>query len=218
MVPVRPGRRRPPGRRAPLPDPIAIRRVRVPDCLPPCEGETAAAAPDLRAMPGTAARDLQPAAEQTAGHQDDEQPPGAPGARPGLTGRAVPGTGGWPGRFAQALAETLAGSRPAQQLAPWTTEHTRQRIRELGPMLATGQRPRVRRVMTSAPAADVLEVTAVVGFGARVRVLAVRLERTAGPARGSTGSPGTAPASTVTGSSRPGRTGPGWQCTALESA
>jgi hypothetical protein len=31
--------------------------------------------------------------------------------------------------------------------------------------------------MTSAPSPDVLEVTAVVGFGQRVRVLAVRLER-----------------------------------------
>jgi hypothetical protein len=30
--------------------------------------------------------------------------------------------------------------------------------------------------MTSAPAADVLEVTAVVGFGPRLRVLALRLE------------------------------------------
>jgi hypothetical protein len=33
--------------------------------------------------------------------------------------------------------------------------------------------------MTSAPAAGVLEMTAVVGFGPRVRVLAVRLEREA---------------------------------------
>jgi hypothetical protein len=33
--------------------------------------------------------------------------------------------------------------------------------------------------MTSVPAEDVLELTAVVGFGPRVRVLAVRLERTA---------------------------------------
>jgi hypothetical protein len=43
-------------------------------------------------------------------------------------------------------------------------------------MLATDQRPKVRRVMTSAPAANVLEMTAVVGFGPRVRVLALRLE------------------------------------------
>ena len=51
--------------------------------------------------------------------------------------------------------------------------------------------------MTSAPAADVLELTAVVGFGPRVRVLAVRLEREQ-----------TAP----TARSQP------WCCTAIESA
>jgi hypothetical protein len=44
-------------------------------------------------------------------------------------------------------------------------------------MLATDQRPKVRRVMTSAPTAGVLEMTAVVGFGPRVRALALRLER-----------------------------------------
>jgi hypothetical protein len=65
-------------------------------------------------------------------------------------------------------------------------------------MLATDQRPKVRRIMTSAPAADVLEMTAVVGFGPRVRVLALRLERE--QAR-----------SYRQGSSR-------WCCTAIESA
>jgi hypothetical protein len=84
---------------------------------------------------------------------------------------------GWPSQFAQILAETLAGSRPAHQLRPWTTEQTRRQLRTLGPAFATGQRPRVRRVMTSAPAYGVLELTAVVGFGPRVRVLALRLER-----------------------------------------
>ena len=84
---------------------------------------------------------------------------------------------GWPRQFAQILAETLAGSRPARQLAPWTSERARRQIRQLGPQLATGQQPRIRRIMTSAPASGVLELTAVVGFGSRVRVLALRLER-----------------------------------------
>ena len=106
---------------------------------------------------------------------------------------AVPGPGGWPSQFAQVLAETLAGSRPSQQITPWTTEQTRQRIRELGPMMATGQRPRVRRVTTASPARDVLELTAVVRLGPRVRVLAIRLERAADCTAH-------------------------WQCTALESA
>jgi Family of unknown function (DUF6459) len=106
--------------------------------------------------------------------------------------------GDWPSQFAQVLSETLAGSRPAQQLTPWTTEQARKRIRELGPMLATDQRPKVRRVLTSAPAAGVLELTAVVGFGPRVRALALRLEREQ-------------PEPSRPGSDR-------WCCTAIESA
>jgi hypothetical protein len=75
------------------------------------------------------------------------------------------------------LAETLAGSRPPRQMVPWTTEETLTRIQRLGPQLASQQRPRVRRVLTSRPAADVLEMAVVVGFGPRVNALAVRLER-----------------------------------------
>lgn len=169
-----PTRRRPRGRQAPLPDPVAVRQVQVPDSLPPYDGEPATGLPPA------------------AGPDTDPDGPDKPGAGR-LTGRAVPGPDGWPSQFAQVLAETLAGARPAVQLTRWTTEQTRDRIRELGPTMASAQRPRLRRVMTSAPAADVLEVTAVVGFGPRVRVLALRLERAG------------------TGADH-------WQCTALESA
>jgi hypothetical protein len=133
-------------------------------------------------------------------HPDRGKPPdrGESGGQRGSGERGPGEGGGWPSQFAQVLAETLAGSRPAQQLTPWTTEQTRRRIRQLGPMLATDQRPKLRRVMTSAPAAGVLEMTAVVGFGPRVRVLAVRLEREA---------------------PRPYRQrGSRWCCTAIESA
>jgi len=83
-------------------------------------------------------------------------------------------------------------------LTPWTTEQARKRIRQLGPMLATDQRPRVRRVLTSEPAAGVLEMTAVIGFGPRVRAVALRLERE---------------------QARPHREGSDrWCCTAIESA
>lgn len=120
-----------------------------------------------------------------------------PGAPSGGSRQPDPAAG-WPSQFAQVLAETLAGARPAQQLTPWTTEQTRRRIRQLGPMLATDQRPRVRRVMTSAPAPGVLEMTAVVGFGPRVRALALRLEHE---------------------QARPYRQGGSrWCCTAIESA
>jgi hypothetical protein len=53
----------------------------------------------------------------------------------------------------------------------------RAHIQRLGPQLASGQQPRVRRVVTFHPTADVMEMTVVVGFGTRVRALAVRLER-----------------------------------------
>jgi len=179
VVPILPTRLRQPGRQAPLPDAVAVRRLTVPDPAPPFDDEmttaTPAAGPD--------------AAGQTSGQgshdaEDDGEsgspPPGPPGTSGGPSGggarRPDPGAG-WPSQFAQVLAETLAGSRPAQQLTPWTTEQARRRIRQLGPMLATDQRPKVRRVMTSVPAAGVLEMTAVVGFGPRVRAVALRLER-----------------------------------------
>jgi hypothetical protein len=131
-----------------------------------------------------------------------DRDPGPPGSGPGPgrpPGSLGPGQAdGWPGRFAQVLAETLAGTRPARQLTPWTTEQARKRIAELGPLLATGQRPRVHRVLTSAPSREVLEVTAVVGFGPRVRALAVRLELAKAP---------------------PHRPGPDrWRCTHIETA
>ena len=97
----------------------------------------------LPSRPASSGPDPGPAEDGSAG-------PG-PGAPSGRARRGPDPAAGWPSQFAQVLAETLAGSRPAQQLTPWTTEQARRRIRQLGPMLATGQRPRVRRVMTSAP-------------------------------------------------------------------
>lgn len=148
----------------------AIRRLAVPQVAPPYDDE-----PD-------------------DGTGDPRQPVSSHSEEKGVTASNPDnhGAGSWPGQFAQVLAETLAGARPHRQLAPWTTEQARRQIRELGPRFATGERPLVRRVMTAAPASGVLELTAVVGFGARVRVLALRLERH--------------------------RAGPGWCCTAVESA
>jgi hypothetical protein len=192
-APLPPGRAAPlpPGRAAPLPDPVAMRRVAIPDAAPPYDDEPQAHYVDPQA---TADAGRPPLATSEAGLAAQARPDGAAGepkpadptagqgepGRPRDGERASPGPRdpqAWPSQFAQVLAETLAGSRPATQLRPWTTEQTRQRIRQLGPVLATGQRPRVRRIMTSAPSPDVLEMTAVVGFGSRVRVLALRLER-----------------------------------------
>jgi len=134
------------------------------------------------------------------------RPPGGTDGGPPRSGRAGSTQEGdgdrWPSQFAQVLAETLAGSRPASQITPWTTERARAHIRRLGPLLAAGQRPRVQRVLASRPVEDVVEVAVVVGFGPRTRALAARLER-AGPQPATPGRP-----------ARQAR----WLCTDVESA
>jgi hypothetical protein len=89
----------------------------------------------------------------------------------------------WPGQFAQVLVEVLAGYRSPRQLVPLTTERVRAKVDMLGYAVAAGQRPRIRRVMTSQPASGVVEMTIVVSFGSRSRALAMRFEHiTARPA------------------------------------
>jgi len=205
-----------PGGRKPLPDPVAlpdlaaVRLCRIPDPAPPYDGEAA---------PGSG---LSAAAHEPGGHiapgghpaqsalthsGPAQRPPAQPDSRPAewasrpaqRAGTAPPG---WPSRFAQVLAETLAGTRPPGQITPWTTEMARAHIQRLGPQLASGQQPRVRRVVTFHPTADVIEMTVVVGFGTRVRALAVRLER--------------ADPSPSAYRRRP--QAPGWLCTAVEAA
>lgn len=217
LPPDRPGCPKAPGSRRPLPDPAAIRLYLVPDPAPPYDVEAPAGEPGGRGLPvrarggsdhaGEPGRRTQPG-HLEAGHPEaqrrTEPGHGEPGHREpghGGPGHAAPPPG-WQSRFAQVLAETLAGSRPPRQLVPWTTQQALDRIQRLGPRLASGQRPRVRRVLTSRPAADVLEMTVVVGFGPRVNALAVRLERSwPGPqAR-----PGEPPAAR-------------WVCTAVEAA
>jgi hypothetical protein len=67
---------------------------------------------------------------------------------------------------------------------------------------AGGVQPRVRRVVTSRPAAGVVEMTVIVGVGPSIRALAVRLEHD-GPDRADHGH---GPRTT------------GWVCTAIEAA
>jgi hypothetical protein len=199
VVPIVPTSRPQPGRQAPLPDAVAVRWLVVPDAAPPYDDEQ----PDGTEPDNTEPDKTKPDGTEP-GHPeqppDDGPGPDEPGADELRPARQLPPdpTGLWASQFAQVVAETLAGSRPARQLTPWTTEQTRQRIRQLGPTLVADQRPRVRRIVTSAPSQDVLELTAVVGFGPRVRALALRLERI---------------------ETRPYRTtGERWCCTAIESA
>jgi hypothetical protein len=173
----------------------AIRQLAVPQVAPPYDDEAAPAGTHdegnggCRTAPAWTPRGSQET--ELAVDQPVSPHSAAQGADPRRPDSHGAGAGAWPGQFAQVLAETLAGSRPARQLAPWTTEQARRQIWQLGPLFATGERPVVRRIMTAAPASGVLELTAVVGSGSRLRVLAVRLER--GPA------------------------GRGWCCTAIES-
>jgi hypothetical protein len=106
----------------------------------------------------------------------------APAVTSALSAAAVPGLADgaaaamWPRRFAQAIVEVLAGTRPARQLAAYTTERVRAEIGLLSRSLAADQRPTIRRIVTSWPVARVVEMTVVLGFGPRSRALAMRLE------------------------------------------
>ncbi|HEX4256551.1 MAG TPA: Rv3235 family protein [Streptosporangiaceae bacterium] len=216
----------------PEPDPMAIRLVPVPNWLPPYDDELPGAqsdanrAPQIWATglydrppvvarendelsagqsevadpdgpdPGEGSQEINQAADQKATNQPAEKDRHPEG---GAAGDSV---GQWPNQFAQVLAETLAGARPASQLTPWTNERARAHIRRLGPLLAVDRRPRVQRVRASQPARDVVEVAVVAEFGSRTRALAARLER-ADPQPATPGRPG-----------REAR----WLCTAIESA
>ena len=217
VLPLVPGFERPPARSRPLPDATAVRLLLVPDSAPPYDdrhggadhhgwpsGSSAADEPpdflERLAPPGAGEPPAPPEPHQRPVPPGSGEPPAPPGPGPRHGGRITAAQ--WPSQFAQVLAETLAGSRSQGQIAPWTSDQARRRIRQLGPMLAAGPAPRVRRVMTSRPAAGVVEMTVIVGCGPKVRALAVRLERDG--RRGG----------------RPGRDARSarWICTAVEAA
>jgi Family of unknown function (DUF6459) len=211
VLPLVPGFERAPARNRPLPDATAVRLLLVPDSAPPYDDRPGIA--DHRGRPsGSLASDEPPESHERLAPPGSGEPPAPPEPcqRPARPTSPSPVTGPgprhgrpvtaaqWPSQFAQVLAETLAGSRSQGQIAPWTTNQARRRIRQLGPMLAAGAAPRVRRVMTSRPAAGVVEMTVIVGCGPKVRALAVRLERDGRPGRDA-------------GAAR-------WICTAVEAA
>ena len=119
---------------------------------------------------------------------------------PGHDAGLAPQAAAWHRQFAQVIVEILAGSRPPRQIAGWTTERVRAHIGDLAQLPSKGQRPRIRRIVTSCPSASVVEMTAVVSFGSRSQALVMRFEWI--PARPA--APGLP--------SRPAR----WLCTELE--
>src|SRR5690242_11307118 len=143
-----PGCPKAPGERRPLPDPAAVRLCLVPDSAPPYDDEVPAG---TTATPATATTSGPTTGGPGTGGPGTGGPgTGGPGKGGPGTGRLVTGDGsapGWQSRFAQVLAETLAGSRPPRQIQPWTTQQAREHIQRLGPRMASGQRPRVRRVI-----------------------------------------------------------------------
>lgn len=162
-----------------------VRLMRVPDVAPPFDGEVkpaaGAAGPGFDVWkprperPGTAAAAAQPGVKGAEGRARDDS---------------------WAGPFARLLTETLAGIRPARQLAPWLTDRAQAHARRAVPVLRCGQRPRVLRVLVSWPSDGVAELSVIVALGPRAKALAIRMERI-----------------TV----RPGQP-PRWQCTDIETA
>jgi Family of unknown function (DUF6459) len=174
----------------PLPGPgaLALRVATVPDCAPPYDCEThgawcPAASGIVRTGPGDDPRARVPAAAPAS----PAPPPAAPVVAPrvtavaaGATAVAAGATAEWPRQFAQVVVEVLAGSRPARQIFPWTTDRARAQLRRLGSLAGRDRRPTIQRVVTSRPAAEVVEMTVVVNFGVRTRALAMRFEHVAG--------------------------------------
>jgi hypothetical protein len=173
-----------------------LRLVEVPDAAPPYDCPIHGAC--CRAHAPTADAAARPAVGPAVGPGPAGRPYAAESyAAPAAADPAI----AWPRPLAVVIVEVLAGVRPDRQLVPLATDRVRARIRNLAPLLGSGRRPRIQRVVMSRPAARVVELTVVASFGPRSRALAMRFEHV--PARPA--APGW-PA-------RPAR----WLCTAVEA-
>lgn len=180
----------------------AIRLLKLPDIGPPFDDDPVARAavggPALgtgATVPGHDATRTGPLAAVSAGAHPAGAVAGAAGPRPGQGAGGADGD--WARQFARLLTEALSGARPVRQILPLTSERARVQLRALMPLFAGAQRPRMLRVIATRPTRDVIEMTAVVGVGARTRALAVRLERASGLGKA---------------------TAPRWLCTDIEAA
>jgi Family of unknown function (DUF6459) len=175
-----------------------LRLVEVPGGWPPYDCEVHGTACPAACEVSVAS----PCADLDLGASGGAEPPGPAltfsAARPSA-GTADPAVA-WSRQFAQVVAEILAGARSPRQIAPWTTDRVRDRIILLTQTLSAGQKPRIRRIVTSRPAALVVEMTVVLSFGPRSRALALRIEQLPGR-RPAPGRP-----------ARPAR----WLCTEIE--
>ena len=186
--------------------PVHVRLVNVPDAAPPYDCQVhGAQCPAPVGQTVAAMADVGPAGLAPPAALG---PPAALAPPVALAPRSVaplavavdPG-GAWPRRLAVVIVEVLAGVRPDRQLIVLATDRVRARIAGLAPLLACDQRPRITRIVTSRPAARVVEITVVANFGPRCRALALRGEHMAARP--------TAPGRPA----RPAR----WLCTAIEA-
>ncbi|HEV2253447.1 MAG TPA: Rv3235 family protein, partial [Streptosporangiaceae bacterium] len=204
-----------------MPDLSSLRLVKVPPTAPPydCQVHGARCPASADDMPGVeeapaasvlpvpsawAAAAVSAAVAVSPGAAVSPAAVSAAAAVSGLVARpaaAADPVAARPRQLAVVIVEVLAGVRPDRQLVPMATDRVRARAGNLAPLLASGRRPRIARMVMSRPADRVVEMTVVVNFGARSRALAMRFEHAA--ARPS--APGW-PA-------RPAR----WLCTALEA-
>jgi Family of unknown function (DUF6459) len=176
----------------------ALRLVPVPDTGPPFDGDLPAGATTMVDWPSDT--DWDGLGQGAPAHRAVARTALTPGSQAADTAED-----GWPERFALVLTEALAGARPLRQLFPLMTDRARAHLDTLMPLFGGGQRPRVQRVLMNRPTRDAIEMTVVVGIGARTRALAVRLERATAPQR----------------ATRPQLTGQAprrWLCTAVEAA
>ena len=111
----------------------------------------------------------------------------------------------WPQRLARMITEALAGSRPAQQVLPWTNSRAHRQLQRMRPGFGAGQQPRIVRILSTRPADGVIEMSVIAGFGPRTRALALRLECLPSPQRGAH-------------SSGARSSGARWICTEIEAA
>ncbi len=217
-----------PGQHAP-PASSRLRLIAVPAGWPPYDCETHGAAcpvareaamsnPDISSQAPGRAEQPGPTMPSPAPGQDRTPGAAASAASVDTTARGdtavrtstAPGAAGQggagqatalPRQFAQVIVEILAGSRPLRQTVGWTTDRVRAQIGGLTQVLASDQRPRIRRIVVSQPAASVVEMTVIVSFGPRSRALAMRFEHI----------PGRRPAPGLP--ARPAR----WVCTEIET-
>lgn len=85
----------------------------------------------------------------------------------------------WAVHIAQAILDTLFGTRPAHQLARWTDSAVYNSILSgtpVGRPASGASRPAVRSIRITTPVAHAAETSVLVQIGARYRAAAMRLE------------------------------------------